>query len=146
MWLFRFVPLCSTLLTVICVLASPAPAVTFAWANIGDPGNAADTEVMICCGSSTGTKQHQGHDQLTPCVSGLPSHDRVVASGFHDGCLLQSGTLQHISNHPHLRETGCQSVSLQVLFCFALVPGCTGEGFLLLFCLNAVRGTLEGIP
>jgi hypothetical protein len=45
------------LLTLACaaLLAAPASAVTIDWVTVGDPGNVADTEVMACCGSSTGT-------------------------------------------------------------------------------------------
>ena len=37
------------------LFALPAHAVTVDWVTVDDPGNAADTEVMTCCESSTGT-------------------------------------------------------------------------------------------
>ena len=37
------------------LFALPAHAVTIDWVTVADPENAADTEVMTCCGSSTGT-------------------------------------------------------------------------------------------
>jgi hypothetical protein len=47
-----------TLLTTVALLvALPAAApatVTIDWVTVGDPGNAADTEVMTCCGDSIG--------------------------------------------------------------------------------------------
>ena len=37
------------------LFALPTHAVVMEWVTVGDPGNAADTEVMECCGSSIGT-------------------------------------------------------------------------------------------
>jgi formylglycine-generating enzyme required for sulfatase activity len=36
-------------------LGGPAAAATIDWVTVGDPGNPADTEVMTCCGTATGT-------------------------------------------------------------------------------------------
>jgi hypothetical protein len=46
--------LCSSLLLSLWI-ASSSSAVTIDWVQIGSPGNAADTEVMSCCGLSVGT-------------------------------------------------------------------------------------------
>jgi hypothetical protein len=46
--------LCLSLLLSLWI-ASSASAVTMDWTFIGNPGNPADTQVMTCCGDSTGT-------------------------------------------------------------------------------------------
>ena len=38
-----------------CLFTTTSHAVTIDMVTVGNPGNAPDTEVMTCCGSSTGT-------------------------------------------------------------------------------------------
>ena len=50
----RLLFVCVALSTTCYVFTSPASAVTIDWVTVGGAGNAPDTEVMFCCGTSVG--------------------------------------------------------------------------------------------